>query len=303
MSADLKAVHSHGNDVNVAIDDVMIARYVYRPDPEPFESPKPYLHPLRTLAGDVVTGYRPNDHRWHKGLQLTATDLSGHNLWGGNTYVDGTGYVRLDNVGAMRPDGPVMVNSGTDDIRIDHKLTWTTAHGEVLAAEDRELRFHGADPVAGWWLLDWVSTVRNESPAPLVFGSPATNGLRGSGYAGLLWRGPRAFTGGQVISPSGPVDADDFRGKAAPWLAYVGEHDDVDRHSTLVFAHNPANEGYAAHWFVRSAQFAAVNPSWAFYKTFTVEPDASFSRAYRVAVMNGAADRDGIAGWFAGQSW
>ncbi|MFI6290470.1 DUF6807 family protein [Nonomuraea sp. NPDC050790] len=27
----------------------------------------------RTLDGDVVTGYRPHDHRWHKGLQMTAS--------------------------------------------------------------------------------------------------------------------------------------------------------------------------------------------------------------------------------------
>ena len=30
-----------------------------------------------------MTGYRPHDHRWHKGLQMTWTHVSGENFWGG----------------------------------------------------------------------------------------------------------------------------------------------------------------------------------------------------------------------------
>jgi hypothetical protein len=73
----------------VRVGDVELFRYVCRPVTAPFEGPKPYLHPVRTLAGDVVTAYRPHDHRWHKGIQMTATDVSGQNFWGGVTYVRG----------------------------------------------------------------------------------------------------------------------------------------------------------------------------------------------------------------------
>ncbi|MGH3390713.1 MAG: DUF6807 family protein, partial [Actinomadura sp.] len=63
--------------LSVWTHDVEILRYVHRPEMDPFEGPKPYLHPVRTLAGDVVTGYRPHDHRWHKGVQMTASHVSG----------------------------------------------------------------------------------------------------------------------------------------------------------------------------------------------------------------------------------
>ena len=42
-----------------------------------------------------MTGYRPSDHRWHKGLQMTSSHLSGQNFWGGNSYVHGEGYLRF----------------------------------------------------------------------------------------------------------------------------------------------------------------------------------------------------------------
>jgi hypothetical protein len=99
----LRIVHAHGDRITVTepTTGVDLSSYVYRPE-SAWEAPKPYLHPLRTLAGDVVTDYRPNDHRWHKGLQMTASHLSGSNLWGGNTYVHGEGYLELpERVGSM----------------------------------------------------------------------------------------------------------------------------------------------------------------------------------------------------------
>jgi hypothetical protein len=99
----LRIVHAHGDRITVTepATGVELFSYVYRPEAA-WEAPKPYLHPIRTLAGDVVTDYRPNDHRWHKGLQFTASHLSGQNLWGGNTYVHGEGYLQLpERVGSM----------------------------------------------------------------------------------------------------------------------------------------------------------------------------------------------------------
>lgn len=301
----LRVTHELGAQVTVSYGAgssgaVPLARYVYVPDPEPFEGPKPYLHPLRTLAGDVVTGYRPHDHRWHKGLQLTATDVSGHNLWGGNTFVAGSGYQRLDNVGSMRPEDVVEVEVGADDVTIAHQLTWLTAAGAELCTEQRRLVIGAVDEAAGVWRLRWVSEIRNASAQPLEFGSPATRGLPGSGYAGLSWRGPRAFTGGQVVGPDGVVDADAMRGDAAAWLAYVGQHDDVDRASTLIFADDIAKPGA---WFVRTAEFALVNPSWAFHRPVTLQPGESTGREYRVAVADGAWAPERVASWVEQNSW
>ena len=45
----------------------LLLRYVYRPDTAPDESPRPYAHPVNTLAGEGLTNFRPNDHRWRMG--------------------------------------------------------------------------------------------------------------------------------------------------------------------------------------------------------------------------------------------
>jgi len=104
----LRIVHSYGDRITVTdpVTGVELLAYVYRAEAA-WEAPKPYVHPLRTLAGDVVTDYRPNDHRWHKGLSLTASHLSGANLWGGNSYVHGQGYLELpERVGSMATRSP-----------------------------------------------------------------------------------------------------------------------------------------------------------------------------------------------------
>lgn len=96
-------VKDTGTELIHEVDGVEILHYVYRPEMPVSESPKPYFHPLRTLAGDVVTSYRPHDHRWHKGLQMTASHLSGQNFWGGGTYTHDEGaYLQRDNNGTIR---------------------------------------------------------------------------------------------------------------------------------------------------------------------------------------------------------
>jgi hypothetical protein len=56
-------------------DGAELFRYVYRPDDPPLESPRPYLHPVRTLAGELVTDYRPGDHPWHKGISWSLPNV------------------------------------------------------------------------------------------------------------------------------------------------------------------------------------------------------------------------------------
>ncbi len=280
--------HTHGEDITVtAANGTEILRYVYRPDPEAFESPKPYAHPVRTLAGHTVTGYRPHDHRWHKGVQMTASHLSGQNFWGGNSYVRGRGYLPLpDRVGSMRHDGFADFSAGAGRFAVTEHLTWIANGGAAWAREERRLTVHGVDEEAGAWALDWSIRLTNIRDAPLVFGSPTTAGREMAGYTGLHWRGPRDFTGGTVFGPDGgpgggPGDspgagagagagadagagsgAERLMGTQGPWLAFTAEHDETDAHSTLVFAHAPENldPGSAIH--PRTGSCAPTRPPW-----------------------------------------
>ncbi|MCX5401824.1 PmoA family protein [Streptomyces sp. NBC_00102] len=293
-------VHRHGEDVRVRVADtgVELLRYVYRAEAA-WEAPKPYIHPLRTLAGRIVTDYRPNDHRWHKGLQMTASHLSGQNLWGGNSYVHGEGYQPLpERVGSMAHAGFDEISAREDGVTLAERLTWHPYTGELWADEVRRVEVHDIDPAAGSWALTWSSAVTNRRTEPLRFGSPATHGRAGAGYTGLFWRGPRAFRGGRVFSADG--EGPGLMGRQSDWLAYTGEHDGFDGHATVVMAHAPENDHtgahgeHPAHWFVRNDSYAGMAPSFAFHEELVLDPGRTLTRRYRVLVADGAWDRDRI---------
>ncbi|MET9442199.1 PmoA family protein [Streptomyces sp. NPDC006610] len=302
-------VHVHGDRVTVTAPDsgVELLTYVYRPEAA-WEAPKPYVHPLRTLSGAVVTDYRPNDHRWHKGLQLTASHLSGQNLWGGNSYVHGEGYLPLpDRVGSMAHAGFDEVTADGDRAVIAERLTWHPHSGELWAEEERRIEVHGIDAGSGSWALTWTTAVTNRRDEPLLFGSPTTAGRAMAGYTGLFWRGPRGWREGRIIGPDG--EGPHLMATQSPWLAYCAEHDGVDGHATLVFAHAPDNDHlgergeHPAHWFVRNEPFAAVAPSWAFFDELELAPGDTLRRRYRIVVADGAWERERITGRLEALPW
>ncbi|MDN3295219.1 PmoA family protein [Streptomyces ficellus] len=294
-----RIVHAHGDHVSVSVGAVELLRYVYRPEAA-WEAPKPYIHPLRTLAGHTVTDYRPNDHRWHKGLQMTASHLSGQNLWGGNTYVRGEGYRALpERVGSMAHRCFDELSGRDGRVTLTERLTWHPYSGELWAEELRRIEVHDVHPASGSWALTWSSAVTNRREEPLRFGSPTTEGRRMAGYTGLFWRGPRAFRDGGVLGPGG--EGPGLMGSQSEWLAYSGEHDGADGHATLVFAHAPENDhsgaagSHPAHWFVRNDPIAAVAPSFAFHDELVLPPGGTLSRRYRILIADAAWDRERIA--------
>src|SRR5215475_6892483 len=98
---ELRVSHVLDHHVTACAGDVEILTYVYRPDTPRLESPKPYLHPLRTLDGSLVSAYRPHDHVWHKGIAWSLPNVGPANFWGGVTYTRDRGYVQLPNDGSM----------------------------------------------------------------------------------------------------------------------------------------------------------------------------------------------------------
>ena len=305
----ITVTHTLGERISVAADGTELKAYVNAPDPVAFESRKPYIHPLRTLQGRVVSGYRPNDHRWHKGLQMTASHLSGQNFWGGDCYVHGEGYLRRPElVGSMRHDGFDALEVACDRLDFTERLTWIENGGEAWARERRELALHSVDAETSTYALDWAIHLTNIRGESLHFGSPTTHGREMAGYTGLQWRGPRDFTGGQVLSPAGPSTGEEMMGESAsehPWLGFVGEHDDVDAHSTIAFAHAPQNARsvHASHWFVRSEPIPTVAFSWSFFEEFTLPPGDSFSYRYRMLIADGAWEAEKIQKRLSSLAW
>ena len=196
--------------MNLSLAHTTLATHQDGTDLAPHSSPRPFLHPVTTLAGTTVTERAPADHPHHLGFGVALPDVSGTSFWGGRTFTPEHGSVLLDNHGHQRhlrtlAQGP------------DHHtalLSWTDPQERELIAEERTLRALPLDEHT--WVLDARTTLRNTSGQDLSIGSPATNGRPGAGYGGLFWRAP---LGPRPPAVTGP---DDLRGEQA--LAVPGRH-------------------------------------------------------------------------------
>jgi hypothetical protein len=293
----MRAVQDDGSSVRVICADVTadpqpagspgteLFRYVYQPPEPQIESPRPYFHPLRTLGGDLVSVYRPHDHVWHKGLSWSLPNVADANFWGGTTYQRGHGYRQLPNNGRIRHErfGSAAVRGGL--LRLDQELSWVTEQGETWFRERRRIGAV-AWPRDRAWVLAFETSMRNVSGASLSIGSPTTQGRDNAGYGGLFWRGPRSFTGGEVLTPDG-AGGDECMGLSGPWMAFTGRHDGHGRASTVVFVDCPANFSYPSQWFVRSQPFACLCPAPFFSKEYLVADGESVTLRYDVAIADG----------------
>jgi len=283
----------HGNTaVDAQWHDHELFRYVYLPSDPQLESPRPFLHPVRTLAGDLVTLYRPHDHVWHKGIALSLPNVGTENFWGGPTFRQGR-YDQLPNDGTMRHESFDEVVEKDGGVYLGEQLLWVTERGQTPIAEHRRIAAC-AWPDAAAWVLAFETTLTNVSCAEIVIGSPTTEGRPNAGYGGLFWRGPRSFTGGMVLTPDG-TGGDELMGARAPWLAFGGRHDEHGRASTLVFRDAPENFSYPSQWFVRSTPYACLCPAPFFDTTYSFAAGTSLTLRYDIAVADGLLSPAGCA--------
>lgn len=286
MSA-LRVTHELGSSVTVRDGDVDLFTYVYQPSTAALESPKPYLHPLRTRRGDLVSLFRPHDHVWHKGIAWSLPVVNDENFWGGPTYVHGQFYVQLPNNGVQQHEGAIDLEAG-DRARISHELRWITEAGGVLFAEERALTAEVVSDEA--WALTFDTRLTNVSGAPIAIGSPTTRGRENAGYGGLFWRGPRSFTNGTLVAPGASGAGDDVRGSRHEWMGFVGRHDDIDATSLVLMLDDASNPHHPPQWFARSEEFAALNPAPFFSEEVVVAPGETVRFRYAVGIADGGAE-------------
>ncbi|MGW7528134.1 DUF6807 domain-containing protein [Streptomyces sp. NPDC054783] len=260
-----------------------VARYVTRPELPARLSPRPYLHPVTTLAGTAVTELGPADHTHHLGVGVAVPDVEGYNFWGGRTFVRDRGPTELDNHGTQRhtafqlrdPDGFVA------------QLRWVAAGRELL----RERRTVAATELTDRaWALDFTFSLTNVTPGALSIGSPATNGRPGAAYGGFFWRARKEDAGAQTadVFTADRAGEAEVHGGPAGWLALAGAG------WTLVFA-GATEETRRDPWFVRAAEYPGVGSSLAHTERLTVEPGDTVVRRIVTVVADGRLDRDEAA--------
>lgn len=274
--------------LTVTLGDLEIATYTYDATDEQRESPRPFFHPLRTTAGETVSVYRPWDHVWHKGIAWSLPHFGEDNFWGGPSFRRGEDYKWLPNNGTQRHER--VIDAGLDGgaFSFTHALSWWTQAGKHVVDETRSIRITSGQDGDSWTLV-FETAMTNVSGADVQIGSPTTEGRENAGYGGLFWRGPREFAGGRIAGPGGAA-GEALRGTRAPWLAFVGQHDDSCRHSTVLIADDTTNAQHPPEWFARSEPFACFGPAPFFSAEVTFASGTTMKNRYAVVIADGDSD-------------
>jgi hypothetical protein len=267
-------------EVPLRVGGRTVADYVLAPDIDPTLVPRPYLHPVRTLAGTVVTDVLPADHEWHLGAGLAIADVAGSNLWGGRSYVHGKGYVRLPDHGRIVH---VAWHRQSDDV-LEHELVWRDCSGADLLAERRTLTAEPG-PSAQSWTLTFSTTLTNVRPTPIEIRSPATNGRgEGAGYGGFFWRLPPTddlHVAARDPHTAGCAQGEDLvNGSDLPELTISGETEGK------AYALTVTGLGPTDRWFVRAAEYPALGVAFAYRNPVTLASGSPLARTFTVVVAD-----------------
>ncbi|WP_258803320.1 DUF6807 family protein [Pseudarthrobacter sp. NS4] len=250
-------------------------------------SPRPYLHPIRTLGGTVVTDHQPLDHVWHLGAGVALQDVDGINFWGGRTYTREAGqYVWRPDHGSIAVTATTVeqtaATSGGPGGKLQETLSWNGPDGVPVLTEDRTWSWHGTSPSV--WSLSLEFALSPAGNQPVSLGSPGSNGRHGGGYGGFFWRLPECHDAA-VWTPAGAGESA-VHGSVARWLAWSGKFgagtDDGD--ATLVFV---APGDSTDPWFVRAEGYPGVGQSLAWDSPVIAEPGNPVRRKISVFVADG----------------
>jgi hypothetical protein len=244
---------------------------------------KPYLHPLRSASGKLVTRQFPmadvpgerKDHPHHQGLSFTYADVNGYNFWATDSTQqnDKSGSIRLNKI-VKTEGGP---KSGTARIL----FYWLTPSGETLLTEDRTMTVR-AEPDARVLDFDIIFTARQKA----VFGD-TKEGM----FNIRLASGFDKMTGS-----NGCGNEKECWGKRADWLDFTGRVNGEDL-GVAIFDH-PGNLRHPTYWHVREYGLFAANPFG--IRDFTADKFADGSLTlqkgealrfrYRVLIHNGKTE-------------
>jgi hypothetical protein len=255
-----------------------VAEYVWRPDLPVSSSPRPHLHPVRTIAGRTVTDATPDSHPHQLGISIAAPNVTGYNFWGGRTWVAGHGPAWLDNHGTQ-------VHrrwSRRTRTHLAHTLSWVDPNQTTLLSERRSISCQGIRETA--WALRIRTELTNATGRPLTLRSPAAQGRVGAGYGGFFWRGPTVVEAARILSPAG-TDVHAVHGAVASWIAVIG--DAGSGPWSMLFV--PADAVTARdRWFVRARDYLGVGSSLTWDRPLVLAPQETIARHLVIVVVDGA---------------
>ena len=254
---------------------------------EAVNTPKPFVHPLRTPGGTVVTGFAPEDHRWHHGLQFAMPRVGDHNLWGGGTYLNPEeGYRVLEDQGGIRHLGWSDASDGPE-AAITERTRWVGHQGEPLLDETRQWRF--GSPTVGEvpaLVVDFATELRSATGQAVPLRTPAQRGRPDGGYGGLFLRLADGF---ELV---GIDDGLAESGGSARTMVVQGRIGGAPVTLGLAFLDGPTPGDRC--WLHRFEPFCAIGWAIAYRQGLEVPADQPVVIQHRLLIADGLVDPEAV---------
>ena len=275
-----------GGQIDITVDGKPFSTFFIGPD-----APKPYLHPLRSASGKVVTrGYpmldipsEPHDHPHHRGLWFTHGNVNDVDFWASEpSQGPKKGRVVLNRV--------VEVKGGTQSGAIKAVFDWKTPDGKTLLTETRTMVVHSNPTLR---IVDFDIDLR-AGAEKVVFGDTKEGTFAIRLNAALNEPTDKRHPGAGLMTASdGRQGEKQIWGKRSPWVDYAGTLEG-EKLGIAILDH-PTNPKHPTYWHSRSYGLFAANifGEHDYYNdksrngSVTVEPGGSLRFRYRVVIHPG----------------
>lgn len=206
---------------------------------------KPFLHPLTTASGIVISrGYpveplpgETADHAWHRGIWYGHGDVNGQDFWREKG---------RDVTSILVPKAPPVL---TGD-RLSVELAMRTPAEESIGTIEESFVFSG---IRNLRVIDATIQIRANEGVALRFGD-----TEDGGFGIRLADSFREDQGGATANAEGLEGTENIWGKASRWTNYSAEIGDKVV-GAAIFDH-PGNLRHPTTWHARGYSLNAANP-------------------------------------------
>ncbi len=242
---------------------------------------KPCFHPVAAPGGPVLTGFRPEDHPWHRALWFSWKFIDGVNYWEEDKKTgQSEGRTEYRNLRIeRRPDYSA---------RLALDLEYRPANAVTVLSEERVIEVSAPDREGGYhldWSLRFVARTNlllDRTPLP-----EEPKGQPYGGYAGLSVRFAPEMKAVQAITALGPVEFKDtrFRGQASG-LEYSGEF--AGRTTGIAMLDHPQNLNSPSPWYaINDRVMNYFSPAVLCYQPHSLKTGGRLNLRYRVWIHPG----------------
>jgi len=257
---------------------------------------KPYVYPLRTAGGVIVTRHYPmeefpgevRDHPHQRGLFFSHGEVNGYNFWATEPGTKSPKKARM----ALKK--VVEARGGKSSGRIQAVFDGLDPQGQPIMTETRTITFYSEPELR---TIDYQIAI--QPLGKLIFGDTkeGTFGIR-------LATSLSEDRTGRMVNAEGLETEKNVWGKRSAWVDYFGQVDGKTA-GVAIFDH-PSNPRHPTYWHSRAYGLLAANifgvRDFTGDKTkdgsLTVEPGQPLGFRYRIVIHPGDARTASIAGLY-----